>query len=99
MNNLTEPNGIRQVPSFERNRFKAFSTEIFAMMMNPKLGGNDAVDEINKMGINPFEYERLIFPINYENHCSLYVVSNSACIEDSYIKTEKTRRGGDKFTG
>lgn len=75
----------------------SFTSSIFNSLRNE--GVDSTLMRIDEMGIDVFEYERLLFAVDYENDCSLFVVTNSALVETTYYDNGGIRRSGDPTTG
>ena len=77
----------------------SFTSSIFGTLL--KKGATSTMDEIVKMGINVFDYERLQFVVHYKDAVSLFIVTNCALVERTYglDETDRTRRKGDPTTG
>ncbi len=91
---------VRQFPKYAKYPFFAFGTNIYELLMTKSLGVKAALEEISNMGVDVFQYRRLLFPIDCYDYRSLFVVSDSAYIRKSLDRPDgSTIRAGDPFTG
>ena len=81
--------------SFKEKHVISFTSSIFNSLQNE--GVASTLERIVEMKINVFEYEHLLFAIDFENNRSLFVVTNCALVETTYY--DGIRRGGDPTTG